>query len=86
MMKTIAATELKARLSEFLGDVERGEVINVTRHGKTIARLAPPDGEAEQRRRDKAFDDLIAWRKSLPKMDSPLTVEEILSARDEGRK
>lgn len=83
-MKTIAATELKARLSEFLGDVERGEVINVTRHGKTIARLSPPDDAAEQRRRDKAFDAILEWKRTGRK--TGITVDDILSARDEGRK
>ncbi len=83
-MKTVAATDLKARLAEFLSDVERGEVINVTRHGKTIARLSPPDEHDEARRRRDAIEELKAWRKTLP--PSGITIEDILSARDEGRK
>jgi len=83
-MKTVAASELKAKLAEFLGDVERGEVINVTRHGKTIARLSPPDTVDEARRRRDAVEAIRAWRRTLP--PTGMTVEDILSARDEGRK
>jgi prevent-host-death family protein len=83
-MKTVAATELKAKLAEFLGDVERGEVINVTRHGKTIARLSPPEDHDEARRRHEAVEAIKAWKRTGRR--TGITVEEILSARDEGRK
>lgn len=82
-MKTVRATELKAKLSAILGNVERGEVVEITRHGKPIAQIVPQQtNEREQRRR--AIDELQTWRKTLPSTD--ITVDEILSARDEGRK
>lgn len=82
-MKTVQATELKAKLSAILGDVERGAVVEITRHGKPIAQIVPP--QTDQRgRRQRAIDALQAWRKTLPK--TGMTVEDILSARDEGRK
>jgi prevent-host-death family protein len=37
--------ELKARLSAFLREVQRGETFLVTDRGRVIARLAPPDLE-----------------------------------------
>ncbi|HVW55837.1 MAG TPA: type II toxin-antitoxin system prevent-host-death family antitoxin [Rhizobiaceae bacterium] len=83
MTRHVATTELKAKLSEILGAVERGEAIDVTRHGKTIARILPPQDNERERRR-KAVHDLMEWRKTLPK--TGITIEEILSARDEGRK
>ena len=83
-MKTIAATELKARLSEFLGDVERGEVINVTRHGRTIARIVPTNEDSAAQERRKAVDALTEWRKTLPPTN--ITVEEILEWRHEGHR
>ena len=82
-MKSISATEAKARFAALLSDVERGETVEITRHGKTVARLVPVD--TEQERRSKAVDALIEWRRSLPKGTS-MTVDDILSARDEGRK
>lgn len=82
-MKTLQFTEAKARLSELLDEVERGEVINITRHGKTVARIVRPEDDERERRQD-AVRRIQEWRKTLPKTD--ITVEEILSARDEGRK
>lgn len=81
-MKTIQATDLKANLSAVLGDVERGETIDITRHGKAVARLVPVNDEYADRRR--AIEALREWRKTLPR--TGITVEDILSARDEGRK
>lgn len=37
----IGIRELKAHLSEYLGRVERGEVISVSRRGKPVAQIAP---------------------------------------------
>jgi prevent-host-death family protein len=37
----LTATELKARILAILDDVEAGEEIEVTRRGRTIARLVP---------------------------------------------
>jgi len=41
----IGVRELKAKLSEYLGRVERGEVIDVTHRGKPVARLVPIPGK-----------------------------------------
>jgi prevent-host-death family protein len=79
-MKTIQATELKAKLSAILGDVERGEVVEITRHGKTIARLVPGDVQRKHETR-RAIDDLRKLRASLPKVG--ITIEDILSMRHE---
>lgn len=40
-MKNITVVEAKARFSALLAEVEAGEEIAVTRHGKVIARLVP---------------------------------------------
>ncbi|MFI0843590.1 type II toxin-antitoxin system prevent-host-death family antitoxin [Mesorhizobium sp. IMUNJ 23232] len=82
-MKVVQAAEAKAKFSALLSDVERGEIVSITRHGKTIARLVPPEAD-EQERRERAVDRLKAWRKTLP--PTGMTVDDILSARDEGRK
>lgn len=82
-MKTVRATEAKAKFSSLLGDVERGETIDITRHGRTVARIVPvKDDEYEQRKR--AVQRILDLKKTGRK--TGITVEEILSARDEGRK
>jgi prevent-host-death family protein len=80
-MKQIQASDAKARLSELLDEVERGETIAITRHGKQVARLVPED-TAREREIRQAMADIEAIRKQ----NKPVTREEILAWRDEGRK
>jgi prevent-host-death family protein len=80
-MQTIQASEAKTRFLSLLDEVEKGETIIVTRHGKRIARIQPErDFDAEQAR--QAFERMRGLRKQIGSM----TVEEILAARDEGRR
>ena len=44
-MRTIQATEAKARLAELLRTVEHGETVTITRHGETIAHVIPARAE-----------------------------------------
>ena len=80
-MKQIQASNAKARLAELLDEVERGETIVITRHGKPIADLKP---HADSRREDALR--AMAEIKELRKTTGRATVEEILAWRDEGRK
>ena len=45
-MLTMQSNEIKARLAEVLRKVEAGQEVEITRHGKTIARLAPIQKQA----------------------------------------
>lgn len=40
-MRTVSIVQMKAKLSALLAEVERGEEIAITRHGRVIARLIP---------------------------------------------
>ncbi|MBA3235410.1 MAG: type II toxin-antitoxin system prevent-host-death family antitoxin [Chloroflexi bacterium] len=40
----MTATDVKARILALLDEVEAGDEIEITRHGRTIARLAPARG------------------------------------------
>ena len=40
-MREIQASEAKTHLPQLLDDVERGETIVITRHGRAIARIVP---------------------------------------------
>lgn len=40
-MKNITVVEAKSRFSALLAEVEAGEEIAITRHGKVVARLSP---------------------------------------------
>ena len=78
-MRRVQSSDAKARFSEILDDVERGETIVITRHGKDVARLAP-EVERRQDEIDAAIENIKRLRKNMPR----LTVAEILSARHEG--
>lgn len=80
-MKQIQASMAKAQLAELLDEVERGETIVITRHGRPIADLRPhADSRREEARR--AMREIEKMRKTA----SRVTVDEILAWRDEGRK
>jgi prevent-host-death family protein len=81
MAREVQASEAKTHLPQLLDDVERGETIIITRHGRPIARIV---SEASQRQReiDEAIDDI----KELAKQSRKLTVDEILSLIRAGRK
>jgi prevent-host-death family protein len=44
MAKTVTATTAKATILRLLDEVIAGEEIEITRHGRTVARLVPPRG------------------------------------------
>ncbi len=83
MTRHVATTELKAKLSEILGDVERGELIDITRHGRTIARIVPEHHRDPEQIR-KAIEGLRRLRESLPK--TGVTLEDVLKWRHEGHR
>jgi prevent-host-death family protein len=83
IMKTMQFTEAKARFSAVLDDVERGESVNITRHGKTVARIVRPEVD-DRERAHKAVGQIREMKRTGRK--TGITVEDILSARDEGRK
>ena len=67
--------------SESGDEREQGEALIITRHGRAIARIVP-----EAARRQEEIDSAIASIRALQKRNGKVTVEELLSARDEGRK
>ena len=80
-MREIQASVAKMHLPQLLDEVERGETLIITRHGRPIARLVP-----EKSRRQQEIDEAIAAIRELRKHTKRVTIEEIISARDEGRK
>lgn len=80
-MREIQASEAKVHLPQLLDDVERGETLIITRHGRPIARIVP-----EVDRRQEQIDQALAEIQELRKRTSRIALGELLSARDEGRK
>jgi prevent-host-death family protein len=79
--RKMQASDIKARLLQILDEVERGETVIITRHGRPVARLVP-EGQHRQKEIDKAIETL----KALGRRTGRITVQELLSARHEGHK
>lgn len=80
-MIEVGSYHAKSRLPELLRRVEAGETVTVMRRGKPIARIVPV--EADRQAEIRAAIERI---KALPSRRQNVPVEDILSARDEGRR
>lgn len=81
-MRTVQFSEAKARLSALIDAVEAGEVINISRHGRSVARIVGPEANDKERAM-RAVERIREMKRNGRK--TGITVEDILSARDEGR-
>lgn len=79
-MRSVGSFEAKTHLSELLASVERGEEFLITRRGTPVARLLPVAKASE---RAAAVEKLEAIRS---KLRGRVTQEDILDARDSGRR
>ncbi len=82
-MQEIQATEAKAHLAQLLNEVAKGASFSITRHGQRIAQLVPV-GAQDQNIRKQAIDRFRKKRKNW--QSAKMSVEEILAARDIGRR
>jgi prevent-host-death family protein len=80
-MREIVAFDAQANLPQLLDEAERGETIIITRDGRRIARLV-----SDRAARQVEISAAIAEIRAAGKTAGPITVEELLSARDEDRR
>ena len=80
-MRLIQSSEAKAHLPQLLDDVERGETLIITRHGRAVARIVP-----EVNRRQDEINEAMANILNLRKRTGKVTAKELRSAREEGRR
>lgn len=78
-MHEVNAREARSRLSALLTEAEHGGVISITRHGREVARLVPPEGAG-----GGGFPDLTEFRESIKVKGGP-TSGLIARARRRGR-
>jgi prevent-host-death family protein len=79
-MRTIQAAQAKTHFLRILDDIERGESVSITRHGRRVARLIP-ETEADQDRVNQALESILEIRRRT----KPVSLQEILTMRNEGR-
>jgi len=79
-MKSVGSYEAKTHLSRLLEEVENGEEIVITRHGKAIARLVPATQRVDELRLKSVVANLKNFRKGR-RLDG-LAVKDLI---EEGR-
>ena len=79
-MKQVGVYEAKTHLPRLLSEVEKGETVVITRHGRPVARLVPAGGEPR-----RSIHEVIEEIKELRKGNrlDGITIRELI---DEGRK
>jgi prevent-host-death family protein len=78
-VKQVGAYEARTQLSRLLDEVEQGETITITRHGRPIARLVPVRGR--QRSVKEAIAAIREFRKGHALGD--VSIKELI---EEGRR
>jgi prevent-host-death family protein len=82
-LREVGAFEAKNKLGQLLDLVEGGEEVVITRHGRVVARLVPPQKAIN---RDQARAALKRIRERAEKLKlGPFDWAEWKSYRDEGR-
>jgi prevent-host-death family protein len=85
-MRTVGIFEAKTKLSELIEAVKRGEEVRITQRGKPVARLVVDNELSAQPEKPSALDILARVREDLRQKGMGMTLEDILSGRDEGRR
>jgi prevent-host-death family protein len=78
-VKQVGVYEAKTQLCRLLGEVEQGETITITRHGRPVARLVPVRGR--QRSVQEAIAAIREFRKGHTLGD--VSIKELI---EEGRR
>lgn len=80
------ASEEKETLGSLLDRVEQGEEIVITREGKRVAKLVPAEPVRDVAAAIAAAERIRARVEERGPLNPPITIDEILSFRDEGRR
>jgi len=96
MPKTLSIAEAQSDFPQVVEDVCNGEDIIIARENRPILRMVSlvpkfptPMSEVLRRRRMEKWTEIVAGIKEVRKravIGPPITIEEIISARNEGRK
>ena len=83
-MTTVGILEAKTQLSALVDQVEAGQEVTITRHGRPVARLVSPIAAVDTERSRAAFARIVQRRKAMG--GAGLSWDELKAMRDEGRR
>jgi prevent-host-death family protein len=81
-MEHIGAFDAKTRLSELLDRTARGESFEITKHGRPVGKLVPPD----TKRDPQAIAEAVKRLKGFRGMFGDMTKEELIALKHEGHR
>jgi prevent-host-death family protein len=81
-MESIAAFDAKTRLSELLDRAANGETFEITRHGRPVGQLGPPDSARDPKVVAEAVQRLKTYRGAL----KGLKVDEVVALKHAGHR
>ncbi|HZZ43623.1 MAG TPA: type II toxin-antitoxin system prevent-host-death family antitoxin [Tepidisphaeraceae bacterium] len=81
-METIGAFEAKTRLSELLDRTEQGETFQITKHGRLVGKLIPPDTTPDP----LAIAQAVQRLKSTKGLLKGMSKDEFLNLKHEGHR
>jgi prevent-host-death family protein len=82
MMEIIGAFDAKTRLSELLKRTEQGETFQITKHGRPVGRLVPPDNARDH----KAIAAALERLKAMSGIGGKMNAEELKAMAHEGHR
>jgi prevent-host-death family protein len=71
MTRQMTATEVKAKILALLEEVAAGDEIEITKHGRTVARLVPATGAHALRGRFAGVAESVAGDDELFRTEAP---------------
>ena len=92
--REVSLSEAQERLPELLREIERGDTLAITKNGKQVALLTPPEPNGAKLEEEETPEEALARRtaaveKFMRESDNwepiPVTVDEILEWIREGR-
>lgn len=81
-MESIAAFDAKTRLSELLERAANGETFEITKHGRPVGKLGPPDSARDPKVVAEAVKRLKTYRGALRRMSRT----ELLALKHDGHR
>jgi prevent-host-death family protein len=76
-VKQVSATRANREFSKLLGEVEKGETVQVTSHGRPVARIIP-EPESDEAAREAAFRQWLEEMRARPALNlGPWTRDEL---------
>src|SRR6266404_8518571 len=79
-MKTVGVFQAKTQLSQLLDEVEKGEAVTITRHGRPVAVLAPVERARPSKTGEQWLTEMKRLRKGIT-LGGTVTIRQLI---DEG--